>query len=347
MSSPSGNAPKWLSTYLKSTIALVATAIIALISVFVIGERVQSATSSSTIVTCANNKTGDLRLLTRGSCNVRTETVLHWARKGFKGDPGEVGPTGPTGPSGPSGPTGPEGQMGHEGTQGITGLTGLTGPTGPMGPAGPVGAQGPQGPAGPGGAAGVSPADISNGFVQKYICGSSGTEKCVLGAVGPAGGTVIFIDFNNQYPDFDYRELAPIGWNGTSDDPEVAWCDNTTTQVDPVNAVYPYWKDRIQGQGSTNTNNMLAVCTTGAAVLVHNYRPTHNGVTYSDWALPALAGLMEVFNYEFGHGLMEGEVYWTSSEYSATKAWAVNFLNLDQPTLDKTELHAVRPSRKF
>ena len=71
------------------------------------------------------------------------------------------------------------------------------------------------------------------------------------------------------------------------------WRGVTTPQrqVDPVNAVYPYWKNRIQGYGSTNTSNMLAVCTSGAAVLVHNYRPTHNGVTYTDWALPALAGL--------------------------------------------------------
>lgn len=313
---------------------------------FVIVERVQSATSSTTIVTCADRKTGDLRILTRGSCNPRTETVFHWAHEGPEGEPGEVGPTGPPGPTGPQGEVGPVGPMGP---QGIQGLAGERGPIGPQGPAGfsVQGPSGPQGPQGPQGVAGSNAVDISNGFVQKYICGSSGTEKCVLGAMGPGGGTVIFVDYNNEYPNFDYRELAPIGWNGTSDDPSVAWCDNTTTQIDPVNGVYPYWKDRIQGQGSTNTANMLAVCTSGAAVLVHNYRPTHNGVTYSDWALPALAGLVQVFDYEFGNGLIEGEVYWSSSEYSATKAWAVNFLSFDQPTLDKTELHAVRPSRKF
>lgn len=347
MSSPSENTPKWLPAYRKLTVAFAATSFILITSFFVIEERARSATSSTTIVTCANKKTGDLRILTKGSCDTKTEIVFHWAHEGPEGEPGEVGPTGPEGPTGPPGPRGPEGPQGPEGMQGITGLTGPTGPRGPAGPAGAAGAQGPTGPQGPQGPAGANAVDTTNGFVQLYVCGPSGTSKCVLGAEGPAGGIVIFVDYHNDYPNFDYREVAPIGWNGTSDDPEVAWCNNTTTQIDPVNGVYPYWADRVQGHGSTNTSNMLAACTSGAAVLVHNYHPTHNGVTYSDWALPALGGLLQIYNYDFGAGIMEGEVYWSSSEYSATHAWTTNFMQFDQAIAPKSELHAVRPSRKF
>lgn len=329
------------STWRHSVGFVTSVALVLVGSVFVIEEKARSATSSTTIVTCANKQTGDLRILTKGSCNTKTETVFHWAHEGPSGEPGEVGPSGPSGPTGPQGPGGPQGP------EGMQGIAGFTGPTGPSGPSGPMGPQGPQGIPGTQGPAGVSPPDTSNGFVQKYVCGSSGTEKCVLGSMGPAGGTVIFVDYNNEYPDFDYRELAPIGWNGTTDDPVVPWCNNTTTQVDPVNGVYPYWKDRVQGHGGTNTANMLAVCTSGAAVLVHNYHAVHNGVTYSDWALPALAGLLQIWHYEFGAGLMEGEVYWSSSEYSATQAWTTDFSQFDQAILNKSESHAVRPSRKF
>lgn len=329
-----------------STVLLSLLSLILLTSIFVIEERTHSATSSTTIVTCANKKTGLMRLLTKGSCSTKLETVVHWAHLGPEGELGEVGPSGPTGAIGPSGPQGIQGLQGIQGPQGLQGIQGLIGERGPAGPVG-IGSQGPQGPQGPGGVAGTNAVDISNGFVQLYVCGSSGTSKCVLGAEGPAGGTIIFVDYNNEYSDFDFRELAPIGWNGTSDDPEVAWCNDTTTQVDPVNGIYPYWKDRVQGHGSINTSNMLAVCTSGAAVLVHNYHPTRNGVTYSDWALPALAGLLQIWHYEFGAGIIEGEVYWSSSEYSATQAWTTNFSQFDQPVALKSELHAVRPSRKF
>lgn len=347
MSSPSGNTPKWLPTYRKSTVALMATSLVLITSLFVIEERARSATSSTTIVTCANQKTGDLRILTKGSCNTKTETVFHWAHEGPEGEPGEVGPTGPEGPTGPPGPKGPEGPMGPEGMQGITGLTGPTGPMGPAGPAGAQGAQGPQGPAGPGGAAGVSPVDVSNGFVQKYICGSSGTEKCVLGAKGPGGGTIIWIDETNEYPTKDYGELAPIGWNGTADDPLVPWCDNTTTSVNPTKNAYPYWAGRLLDSGLANTNEMVTLCASGAGNLARSYHSTNNGVTYTDWYLPTLQRLVLMFGENFGVGQLEGETYWSSSEYSATQAWTESFLAYDQPLTNKGESHAVRPVRSF
>lgn len=336
-------SPRWMNFFRNSTVLLVATSLVILTSVFVIVDKVSSATSSTTIVTCVNKKTGLMRLLTKGSCNTKTETVLKWARLGPENEDGEIGPTGPTGPTGPIGPSGPTGAQGEQGSQGFQGLVGQRGPSGPQGLAGPgaQGAQGAQGPAGTGGT------DSSFGFVPKYICGAAGNSLCSLGSEGPGGGTVVYIDFHNTYANLDYVEIAPIGWNGTSDDPQVPWCDNTTTSVNPTRNAYPRWIGRELGQGVTNMNDILALCSSGAGVLARSYHPTHNGVTYADWNLPVLVSMTQTYVSNFGAGSLEGEIYWTSSEYSATQAWATDFSQFDQPILNKAEAHAVRPARHF
>jgi len=47
-------------------------------------------------------------------------------------------------------------------------------------------------------------------------CGISGTDACKIGAVGPGGGWIFFVDYNDQYPDFTYLEAAPtdIAYSG-------------------------------------------------------------------------------------------------------------------------------------
>lgn len=326
MSSPSRNTPKWLSTYPKSTTALVATAVIALILMFVIVERVQSATSSTTIVTCANKKTGDLRILTRGSCNAKTETVFHWAHEGPEGEPGEIGPTGPTGPTGPHGEVGPAGPMGP---QGIQGLTGERGPIGPQGPAGfsVQGPSGPQGPQGPQGAAGSNAVDLGDGFVPKYICGATGTSLCKIGSIGPGGGTVFFVDYYNLYSNLDYIEIAPLGWSGDATDPSLPWSSNTTTAVDPVTAAAPYYVNRKLGYAADATADMMVYDTSGAAYRCSNYTATYNGQSVSGWYVPVMAGLTYLFENLIGWGSMEATEYWTSSETSATEAWTLNMFD--------------------
>jgi hypothetical protein len=67
-----------------------------------------NASSDSTIRACADKKSGNMRLITRGSCK-KTETLLSWNQMGPQGLPGPTGARGSTGATGPAGNTGPAG----------------------------------------------------------------------------------------------------------------------------------------------------------------------------------------------------------------------------------------------
>ncbi|HET7630450.1 MAG TPA: hypothetical protein VFK03_03685, partial [Candidatus Saccharimonadales bacterium] len=46
---------------------------------------------------------------------------------------------------------------------------------------------------------------------------STGKIGYSIGDIGPAGGTVFYIDSDNSYAAFDYMEIAPASWNGGSE----------------------------------------------------------------------------------------------------------------------------------
>lgn len=350
MSPRSGFTLRRFSNFFNPVVLVLVTALIVAGSVFVLEERLHSATSSSTIVTCANIKTGVMRLLTAGSCNTKYERVMFWARQGQQGEIGETGPTGPegaTGPTGPSGPQGPAGVAGPMGPQGLTGERGQVGPQGPagfgsQGPAGPQGAQGAQGPAG----AVADDDDITNGFVAKNICGAAGTSPCVVGAIGPGGGYVFFVDYHNAYSGFDYLELSPAHWYGTTEDPDLPWC-NVSTVIDPTNSVAPFYYSRSVGMGLANTNLMLANCTSGAAVAAHNYTSTYRGVSYSDYFLPSLGELMIMDESIIGLGEVSAADYWSSSEVNDTQAFAQDFFTGVVDLYLKSSSRKTAPVRRF
>jgi len=79
---------------------------------------------------------------------------------------------------------GPAGAKGDTGARGPQGVAGATGPAGANGLNGLAGATGPQGPAGPQGKAGVS-----------YVPGT----KYILGATGPKGGKVYYVDGSGEH----------------------------------------------------------------------------------------------------------------------------------------------------
>ena len=93
---------------------------------------------TSQVHACAENKSGDLRLVRSGDSCKSGETAIDWSI---------VGPTGPTGLVGLAGP---------QGLQGERGIAGETGAAGAAGSNGAVGAAGPQGAPGRDGTSGVA-----------------------------------------------------------------------------------------------------------------------------------------------------------------------------------------------
>ena len=240
---------------------------------------------------------------------------------------GETGPAGPTGSTGAVGATGPLGAQGIQGLQGIAGVPGVTGFTGATGATGAIGSQGTNG---------------SNGFIPLSICRVGGASLCVIGSTGPGGGTIFFVDYNNQFSGFDYLEAAP------SDIGAMTWASTTTVSVPTAGG----WTGRGVGTGLANTNAIVAAFpggTTGAAYSAHIY--TNNGK--SDWFLPSFGELKLMdANLQGLAGISLGSdstgFYWSSSETDASNAWSWWFRYGYGSYGDKsTATNLVRPIREF
>jgi hypothetical protein len=233
--------------------------------------------------------------------------------------------------------------VGPKGDQGPIGLTGLTGPSGPSGPQGP-GGSGPAGATGPAGAAGSSGIAIT----QLSICGAGGTSLCKVGVQGPGGGTIFFVDYNDQYPGFNYLEAAP-----KSCEAQKAWSSDTTHSLLAVNG----WAARAVGSGQTNTTAMLATGatsyvgdTSGAAFYSNNLAsgvPAGCVTSKDDWFLGSLGEMKLMYDNLQGVGGFVESNYWSSTEFGANSAWSQHFYNGYQLYNLKGNTYYVRPVRAF
>ena len=107
--------------------------------------------------------------------------------------------------------------------------------------------------------------------------------------------------------------------------------------------------DTTVGAGSANTSSIIATQGTGsyAAYLASQ---TANG--YSDWYLPSKGELDLIFINltQAGLGNMQGNVYWSSSEYDVHQAWPQQFAQknyINSYSYYKSNSAFVRPIRKF
>ena len=82
-------------------------------------------------------------------------------------------------------------------------LLNQSGAVGANGTNGVVGAKGDVGTAGRNGT------DLTGAITQLSICGTGGTSLCKIGAVGPGGGLIFFVDYNDEYATYNYLEAAP------------------------------------------------------------------------------------------------------------------------------------------
>ena len=120
-------------------------------------------------------------------------------------------------------------------------------------------------------------------FSYSMTCGVSGTDACKVGTVGPGGGWIFFVDYNEQYSEFNYLEAAP------ADIPPVAWCSNADTSISAVAG----WSARAVGAGQANTNAMTGFCSTGAANSAAAYStPTTQA---GHWFLGTLGDMMLMY----------------------------------------------------
>ncbi len=337
----------------------------------------QAETTTTTIKACLNKKTGHLRVANQCSA---TEKPLIW---NIKGPAGEIGATPPIGEKGATGSAGingtqiwfgegePTASIGAIGDfyvntktnfwfgpklntwskgSSIVGPSGPSGATGPQGIKGDTGAQG----AGSAGGTGATGADgnVATGglsLAQLSKCDSNQTTLCKVGGVGPGGGTIFFVDYQDIYTGFNFLEAAPAACETTK-----AWSSDTANSLTAVSG----WAARAVGAGQANTTAMIndgAVSyladTSGAAFFANALAVASCGsITNSkdDWFLGSLGEMKLIYdNLQGVGGFATAGYYWSSSVYSASAAWVQFFFSGDQSSPTKSTTYYVRPIRAF
>ncbi len=165
-------------------------------------------------------------------------------------------------------------------------------------------------------------------------------DEYFLGATGPAGGLIFYVNPNSDSDGWKYLEAAPAGWSGASYDPSSTWSNVTDTSVDSTLL--------IAGSGKINTNAIIDQPghTSSAAKLCSAC--TAGGK--NDWYLPSRVELtlMYLNLYLMAFGDFSGDSYWSSSENISSEAYYVNFYHSgDIISIRKITSNSIRPCRSF
>ena len=216
---------------------------------------------------------------------------------------------------------------------------------------------GATGPAGPQGEPGV---DATVAITQQSVCDgidadATADELCKIGMTGPGGGHIFFVDYNDQYAGFNYLEAAPQGWsNGLSNvnlgdvtgesagtatvDPKMYWCSDTSSLLG-----LDAWANRAVGIGGTNTTTADITCTSGAVQAASDL--VLGGK--DDWVLGSLGEMKLMFDNLQGVGGFASGLYWSSTDFQASRAWGQYFDTGGFTNGNKATPTYLRPVRAF
>ena len=191
-------------------------------------------------------------------------------------------------------------------------------------------------------------------------CATGGA--CAVGDTGPGGGKVFYVatsKFTSTGSDCGtkcrYLEAAPIGWiaaatpagqpscysaGSTTQDPMCQWSGNEGDAIGTTGTGI--------GTGYANTSAMIAQ--SSAVGKAGTAARAFQGGGKTDWHLPSLDELEQLYNLKDTVGGVTGYFYWSSSEFDADEAWAdaawiQNPAN--QAHTGKFQGGSVRPVRAF
>jgi hypothetical protein len=176
--------------------------------------------------------------------------------------------------------------------------------------------------------------------VGNFVANNIFTYK--VGDTGPGGGIIFFVDRFNEYADFTYLELAPVGTEVQRE-----WATNVNSnQITAVSGA----DSKALGAGYQNTLDIVAQTGNVAATCAAAYCADLTSGGQSDWYLPSLSEIRMVYDVVY-HNLSVGDFvsgnYWSSSEFDADTAWYRSFNYGDQYNNNKSGTDYVRPIRRF
>ena len=142
---------------------------------------------------------------------------------------------------------------------------------------------------------------------------------CVVGDTGPGGGVVFYVhsDADNLFTSTgsDCNTSCKYLEAATSDQSaSETWCSDTATLLGTSTAI---------GVGMANTTTADATCSSGAIRIAADY--TNGGK--SDWHLPSLDELNQLYDRRTTVGGFGFDAYWSSSEFDANRTWRRSFSN--------------------
>ncbi|MDZ4249231.1 MAG: DUF1566 domain-containing protein, partial [Candidatus Nanopelagicales bacterium] len=167
---------------------------------------------------------------------------------------------------------------------------------------------------------------------------TTSAPACVVGEPGPGGGKIFYRDAATGV----CYEAAPSGWYDGGSDPRLAWGTGkcASTSISTGTAI---------GKGEANTTAITSntACDTPekapAAWAAKNYA----GGEKSDWFLPSMDELNQLYIQKAAVGGFAGVIYWSSSVFDLDHAWYQSFDDGVQDSRYKLIPLRVRPVRAF
>ena len=172
-----------------------------------------------------------------------------------------------------------------------------------------------------------------------------------VGQTGPGGGKVFYVATTafscgpTLAATCTYLEAAPSGWN-TGADPLLTWAtsvnNNPVTRVPGAGAL-----ETAIGTGYKNSDAIVAqtgnVAASSAAVVARAYR----GNSLSDWYLPSINELTELYNQRTLIAGLQAAGYWSSTEGEANQGIRIEFQMPFTGGHLKDDPKLLRPIRAF
>ena len=196
--------------------------------------------------------------------------------------------------------------------------------------------------------------------------GTVADEVCKIGMTGPGGGLIFFVDYQDEYPTYDYLEASPISASASANfATSAALCGETSSQSCILYSIFPgdnsaryqldsTYQGLFRGKAATEyiVSKFVGVTKSQyAAGLADDFvSPTFNGATKSDWWLPSLAELQKMKQnlQDLGLKYFTWQYMVSSSEKDTYIAWALDMRGLGTGVgISKNDPYPVYPVRGF
>jgi hypothetical protein len=157
---------------------------------------------------------------------------------------------------------------------------------------------------------------------------------------------IFFVDYYNEYANFDYLESALEGWSGQNSDPTATWAQVSLQNTTASGANY-----RKLGSGLQNTLAIIGQGNSTTSSSAAAWARSYNGGGKSDWYLPSVSELQLMFQVlslrmELSY-FVPGGAYWSSTQLGPDQAMQVEFRTGYLGYTEKSNLYKVRPIRSF